>query len=593
MENELNETRRDLVVAWLTRFESALAQDNRQGLSDLIANECNWRDVLAFTWSITPHIGATAVIDGFMRTQPRVNASGFHVPADSLAPRHVTRMGIEVVEAIFAFETKLGRCRGVLRLDANNPSRALVIMTSLEELKGFEEPIDRRRPSGLQYSFSFGGENWADKRRRAARFEDREPDVVIIGAGQAGLAVAARLSLLGVDALVVEKNARVGDNWRKRYHSLVLHNQTHANHLPYMPFPPSWPLYLPKDMIAGWFETYAWAMECNVWTSTEFLAGRYDRETERWEARIKVADGKERILRPAHLIFANGVSGIPYLPKLPGIENFKGEFLHSADYVEGSRWRGKRVLVLGTGASGHDVAQDLHESGANVTLVQRGSTTVASISPSGKLTYAIYDEGASLEDSDRLAISSTYPMLVKTHQLLVKRMKEYDKKLIAGLEARGFRHDYGEDETGHQMKFRRRGGGYYLNAGCSELIIEGRIKLLQNEEIERFINRGARLRSGETVEADVIIAATGYFSQQELVRRLLGSEIADAVGPIWGTAEDGELANMYRPTAQPGLWFIGGSLAQCRIYSRHLALQIKARLARLDVGTPSKQLTDV
>lgn len=119
----------------------------------------------------------------------------------------------------------------------------------------------------------------------------------------------------------------------------------------------------------------------------------------------------------------------------------------------------------------------------------------ASISPSAKLTYSIYDQGADLDSSDLLAISSTYPMLVKAHQ----------------------------------MKFRRRGGGYYLNAGCSELIINGSIRLIQSNDIEHFIEDGVLLKSGELVRADVTIAATGYHTQQELVRRLLGDTVANRI----------------------------------------------------------------
>ena len=91
---------------------------------------------------------------------------------------------------------------------------------------------------------------------------------------------------------------------------------------------------------------------------------------------------------------------------------------------------------------------------------------------------------------------------------------------------------------------------------------------------------GARLRSGETLPADLIVLATGYKGQEELVRKLFGAEAAERVGPIWGFGDDQELRNMFMRTPQPGLWFIAGSLAQCRIYSKYLALQIKA----LDTG---------
>jgi putative flavoprotein involved in K+ transport len=91
------------------------------------------------------------------------------------------------------------------------------------------------------------------------------------------------------------------------------------------------------------------------------------------------------------------------------------------------------------------------------------------------------------------------------------------------------------------------------------------------------VPQGVALRDGRTMRADLVVVATGYESQQEVVRATLGEVIADRVGPVWGFDEGGELRNMWTRTAQDGLWFTAGSLAQCRIYSRYLALQIKAR----------------
>ena len=116
---------------------------------------------------------------------------------------------------------------------------------------------------------------------------DRDPAVLVIGGGQAGLAIAARLTALGIDALIVDREARVGDNWRQRYHALVLHNQVQVNHLPYMPFPKTWPTYIPKDKLANWLEAYAEAMELNVWTGTEFVGGRYDEAERRWSLTVR------------------------------------------------------------------------------------------------------------------------------------------------------------------------------------------------------------------------------------------------------------------------------------------------------------------
>jgi putative flavoprotein involved in K+ transport len=287
-------------------------------------------------------------------------------------------------------------------------------------------------------------------------------------------------------------------------------------------------------------------------------------------------DGRERLLHPRHVIFATGVSAIPSWPSIPGLESFAGTVLHSGDYTSGSAWKGRKAIVLGTGNSGHDVAQDLCASGADVTIVQRSPTYIVSIREAQKV-YAIYSEGLPFEDCDLLATASPYPVLQRAYQLSTAEMREVDRELLAGLEMRGFRLTFGEDDTGFQMMYLRRGGGYYFNVGCSDMIVDGRVKLLQYDAIERFEANGVRRKDGGLCEAELLVVATGYANQQETARRYLGDAIADRIGPVWGFDDAGELANMWRPTAQPGLWFTAGSLAQCRIYSRYLALQIKAR----------------
>lgn len=567
------------VTQWLGDFEAALGAGDASAVAALFEADSHWRDLLAFTWDITPTIGVTRIASGLVAAQPAVRARGFAIDTNRTAPRRVRRLGVDVLEAMFAFETEVGRGNGVVRLVPGDGGglRAWVLLTTLEELKGHEEHVGKRRPTGDAYSRNFGGENWLDQRIKAREYADRDPAVLVVGGGQAGLAIAARLNQMDVDTLVVDKFERIGDNWRKRYHSLALHNQIVANHLPYMPFPPTMPKYIPKDMLANWFECYAEALEVNFWTGTEFVGGSYDEAAQRWTATLRKSDGTERIMHPRHVVFANGVSGIARIPDLPGLKDFAGEVVHSHSFTDGSAWKGRKALVLGTGNSGHDVAQDLYSHGADTTIIQRGSGTVVSIDPSAKLNYALYEEGPSLDDCDLLATAATYPLIVKGYQMAVERMMEFDKELIAGLKAKGFKYDIGEDNTGHQMKYRRRGGGYYLNAGCSDLIIEGEIGLLQFDTIERFTAGGARLTDGSMVPADLIVLATGYYTQRELVRRLLGEDVADKVGEIWGVGEDGEMANMWKRTPQDGLWFIAGSLAQCRIYSKYLALQIKAQ----------------
>ena len=125
-------------------------------------------------------------------------------------------------------------------------------------------------------------------------------------------------------------------------------------------------------------------------------------------------------------------------------------------------------------------------------------------------------------------------MIIKAYKSVTKRMVELDKEMIEGLKGIGFKHDIGEDETGHQMKYFRRGGGYNLDAGSSALMIKGELGLLQYDRIERFTADGALLKDGSTVPADLIVLATGYYPQMELVRRALGEEMVERIGPVWG-----------------------------------------------------------
>ncbi|WP_198376568.1 flavin-containing monooxygenase, partial [Neoroseomonas rubea] len=493
-------------------------------------------------------------------------------------PRRVTRAGTEAVEAIFTFETATGPCNGVVRLvNEDGAPRAWTLMTALDEIRGHEDPANGGRWQDVDWKRNFGGENWLDRRKKDAAFADRDPAVLVVGAAQAGLTIAARLGLLGVDTLVVDREARIGDSWRHRYHALTLHNETRVNHLPYMPFPKSFPVFIPKDMLANWFELYAEAMELNVWTGTELTGGTWDEAAGCWDVTLQRADGTERRMRPRHIVMANGVSSIPIMPDLPGLKEFRGAVRHSGGYGSGLDWAGKRALVLGTGTSGHDVAQDLTVSGAaEVTLVQRRPTLVVSLKEA-QAPYALYDEPLPFEDKDLLAVSFPFPVYRQAHQRMTRMNEHADRALLEGLKARGFRLSSGEDGTGWQIMYQSRGGGYYFDAGCSQMIVDGRVGLMQFDDIDRFGPEGAVMKDGSVKPADLIVLATGYEGQLAAARRILGDAVADRVGRVWGFDVEGELHGMWRPTGQPGLWFHAGGLAQCRIFSKVLALQIKAR----------------
>ncbi len=508
------------VASWIDALGAALAAGDPAKIRSLFTEDCHWRDVLAFDWKYRTYAGpentVTALLRALSSTQPR----GFRLSEMRSRPKAVKRLGRPTVEGFFEFDTEAGQAHAFVRLlpQTDGSVKAWLLLTTLHHLRGFEERVGDRRPTGVEYSQSFAGDNWLERRRKEQAHSDRDPEVLIVGAGHSGLALGARLKQMGVDALIIDKFNRVGDNWRTRYHSLTLHNEVWSNHLPYMPFPPTWPLFLPKDKLAGWLEAYAEFMELNVWCSTTLLGADYDEESRRWIARIRGADGVERTLRVPELVLAIGsAAGAPNRPPMPGLDDFQGEVLHSSKFTSGTDYANKRAIVIGTGVSGHDVAQELHSNGAQrVTIVQRSSTTVLSLVPSGTMVYGLYKENP-IEDADLISLATPIPLLIEGLRRLTKHTTEIDKTLLDKLTAAGFETDQGDQEAGFYLKYLNRAGGYYINVGCSDLIGDGKIGLVQWRDVEKFVREGMLLRDGTLIPADVVIQATGYENQQRTI----------------------------------------------------------------------------
>ena len=571
---------RSEVDNWLKSFnESILQQKNKDEsikiLSNLFFEDSHWRDILALTWKIQTVSGKSKIIEDLYNNFLDVSAKDFQIDQERTPPREVIRGGKSVIEVILKFNTKFGECEGIVRLyedhEEQRQFKAWSFLTALSELN------NSNNKELEKYQNTLEGPNWLDKRNKDRLFNNREPEVIVVGSGQAGLSIAARLKQQDIDTLIVDKNERVGDNWRNRYHSLKLHNQTHVNHLPYMPFPSTWPTYIPKDKLAGWFEYYVESMELNVWTNTRFIGAEYKEDKKYWNVKLKLPDGIIKVMKPKHIVMAVGVSSVPNRTKITGINDYKGKVIHSVDYDSGKDYNGKNVLVYGTGTSAHDVAQDLYVHGANVKIVQRSPSMVVNVEPSAQLPYQLYSEGPNIDDCDLITISTPLQVLKKTHQLLTEKTKRIDKPLLDKLTSVGFNLEYGEENSGWQFKYLTRGGGYYFNVGASDLIADGKIKVIQFSDIEKFVSPGIEMKSGEKFNIDLMVTATGYKGQEYVVEELFGKSVVDKIGPIWGFDDERqELRNMWMQTKQPGLWFHAGSLAQCRIFSKFLALQIKA-----------------
>jgi len=576
------------VEAWVAALGTAFAAGDSAAVADLFAETCYWRDLLTFTWNITTCEGRPA-IRAMLEARLAETAPGRLTVVDEATE------DAGVITGWFTFET--AQARGIAHVRLRD-GRAWTLLTSMEELKGYEEKKGRRRAFGAEHGVHQGRSTWLERRLEEAETLGftRQPYTVIVGGGQGGLALGARLRRLGVPTIIVEKNARAGDSWRNRYKSLCLHDPVWYDHMPYLPFPDDWPVYSPKDKIGDWLEMYARVMELNIWTSSEVTGARYDEATGRWEVVVD-RQGQSLTLQPTQLVLATGMSGIPNVIDVPGASHFRGTLHHSSQHRGGEGYRGKNCVVIGSNNSAHDICADLWEHGAaSVTMVQRSSTHISTSDSLFKFgTSKLYSEdalerGITTWKADLLNASLPYAIMHEFHKPTMDAIRIEDADLYARLEKAGFLLDYGDDESGLHMKYIRRGSGYYIDVGASELVADGRIKLKTGVAVDHLTETSVVFSDGSALPAELVVLATGYGSMNGWAAKLISQEVADKVGKCWGigssTTKDpgpweGELRNMWKPTQQPGLWFQGGNLHQSRHYSQYLAFQLKARMEGL------------
>ncbi|MDN5586511.1 MAG: NAD(P)/FAD-dependent oxidoreductase [Brevibacterium sp.] len=589
----------DIATEWLGEFESALGARDITAAVGLFATTCYWRDLVAFTWNLNTVENQDGVEDLLTVNLDRVSPSGFEISEPATSADGVT-------EAWFTFSTSVGRGKGLVRLIDEDGIKAWTVLTTLQELKGFEEPQGTRRPKGAEHGVDPDRKSWSEKlaEEDAAWGETAQPFTLVVGGGQGGIALGARLRQMGVPALVIDRWSRPGDQWRSRYKSLCLHDPVWYDHLPYLKFPENWPVFAPKDKIADWLEFYTKVMEIPYWSSTAATSARYDEKSQQWTVEVE-RNGEKITLKPTHLVMATGMSGKPNIPSFPGADIFTGEQQHSSQHPGPDAYAGKKVVVIGSNNSAFDICGALYENDADVTMVQRSSTHIVKSDSLMDIGLGdLYSEkalanGVTTEKADLTFASLPYRIMHEFQIPLYEQMKERDKDFYQRMEDAGFDLDFGDDDSGMFLKYLRRGSGYYIDVGSAELIAEGKVKLAKGE-VDHLSADSVILADGTELPADLVVYATGYGSMNGWVADLIDQETADKVGKCWGLGSDttkdpgpweGEQRNMWKPTQQENLWFQGGNLHQSRHYSLYLALQLKARYEGLD--TPVYGLQEV
>lgn len=584
---------------WIESFNSALCSISEgtslDSLDNLLCSHTCWKDHLSLTWDFHQYHGLEKIKEALGKQQPifKLNNLKLNTKADTRYDNGISvitaqeaseeqKIPIQWVQIIFDFENKYGTGIGLIRLiPIDGKLKALSIYTGLQSISNNEENIGDRRPKGSQHGDHLNRKSWLERRMESLEFgEKKQPTVLVVGGGQGGLNLAARLKVMGVESLIVEKNKQIGDNWRNRYKFLVLHDPVWYDHLAYLNFPDNWPIFTPKDKLGDWFDSYAKSMELNVWNNKTVTGGDFDEETKTW--RVDILDNETKAVKtlyPNHVVMATGHSGEPNIPQFKNQEIFKGTIVHSSKHSTGKLFKGENALVVGCCNSGHDIAQDFYEQGAKPIIIQRSSTCVVKSDIGLKLSMkGLYDgTGPSVEIADLMNQSMPIGLQNLMMQQVYRETCKQEKSEQDGLKKAGFKLDAGYGGTGLFGKYIRRGGGYYIDVGCSKLITEGKIKMKQGVSIKEFTEDGVILSDGSLIDnVAVVVLATGYSNMKDTAINIFGEKVGKRLNPIWGLDDEGEIKTIWRDSGHPNFYYMGGNLMLSRFYSKKLALKIIA-----------------
>lgn len=367
-------------------------------------------------------------------------------------------------------------------------------------------------------------------------------EVAIVGAGPAGLAAAASLRAVGVRAIVVDKAGEVGSAWRAHYDRLHLHTERALSGLPGLPIPRKQGKWVSRAGVVEYLEEYASHHQIELRLSTP--VERVEREDGAW----KLATPSGPLLARATVIAA-GYNHTPRIPEWPGSSSFRGELLHSAQYKNAERFRGRHVLVVGTGNSGAEIAVDLVEGGAaSVRIAVRTPPNIVRREVAGLATQRL-----------GLALRHIPPAIVDPIARLVQRLTVGDLT------------PYGLPPSPRGTYTRAREGQIpILDVGLVDAVKSGRVTIVS--AVRAFDGVDVVLENGSRIQPDAVVAATGYLRALERLVGHLG--VLDARGlPLAHGAKT-------HPAA-PGMYFLGysnpisGNLREIAIDARKIAKALR------------------
>ncbi|KAK4495435.1 hypothetical protein PRZ48_013766 [Zasmidium cellare] len=562
----------NIVTQWLCSLNTHLQNATTSSATDLFLPSSlpYWRDILALSWDWSTKNSSEDILS-LLSSSTQGFCDLEVVKTGALQPALVDLEGAVWIQSGFTFLNKFGSGRGLLRLvnEEDGAWRAWTVFTQLEGLHEAKE----------------------NGNAVPSRDEKDEYQVLVIGAGQSGLAIGAHLKHQGLKYLIVDQNARIGDSWRARYESITSHTPTYSDHCPFLPYPEDYPQWLGRDRIADWQEHYAKLLDLNIELGTRAEVIGYDHHgatSRSYTLHLHGPDGKIRLVRAKHLILAAGMfSTKPILPSFPGQEDFKGSLYHTISHKSATKIRNihsKNVICIGTGTSSHDIAQDFVLAGAkSVTMLQRSPIITVTRESYVATQMGLWNTpGIATEEADILGNSFPFPIVRALNIPATKKMNEMDAHLLEPMKKQGYRVLENSGLVDQQFL---KAGCFYIDQGACEMIADGRIKIVDSSSgIQTFTETGLILNDGRQLEADIVILGTGFERMGEVVRGIMGGAVAEKVGDIGHLDEEAERIGWWRPTGVPGLWYMTGSFFWTRTFSSVLALQIAAVERGLNPG---------
>ncbi|THH30494.1 hypothetical protein EUX98_g3702 [Antrodiella citrinella] len=561
---------RVIALAWLKQYGAAILLADIPIIASLFLPHGWFRDVLTFTWDTRSLEGTDKISAYFSEHLKPGYVSDMTLFEDLYIRPSFFPVGPHSgVEVAFSYDTPIAHGQGFARLmeDGNGEWKALSVCMFVADLRGHEE---------TNYELGiYGGHTlaWADVyAERRAKIES-EPQILIVGAGQIGLMLAAVCKQMNLRALVIERTERVGDIWRQRYPTLAFHTTRRHHEMLYQPYPPTWPLFTPKDKFADWLEGYVKFQDLVVWTSSQ-IDGQplYHDDAKRWDVTVR-RNGKLVTVNPSHVIIATGVLGEAVIPVLPGKELFSGSILQGHYYQGGPSYAGQNVVVVGAGNTAIDICQDLwFHKAKSVTMTQRSSTCIIAGETASRNIQRVWADQEPAAVGDLKFKTMPLGLLRKLQQSRTQEMWDEDKEMFEGLQKAGLKLNMGPDGAGQLLMVWERCGGYWVDKGGAKLIANGGIKVKQGHEATAYTKTGLQFADGTELEADSVIFAIGYTNVREVAKKIFGEEAIKRTGEVYGLDDEGELKGSFRPSGHPGLWFGSGEFITGRTMAKQLKL---------------------